>query len=169
MSTRGRIGLMEGETCTSVYTHWDSYPEHNGKILFDHYDETKVRDLLEMGTVSSLSANLGEYVPVGKRKGAYYQHDPLKMPTGKVTEFHYRDLNGTVGECLPDISHNYRHFIHLCRDGDAEYAYIMKDGVWYMWSYDNYNDEILELLGPVLEKLLRPSNDAKELRMLVAF
>lgn len=141
MSTRGRIGLMEGETCTSVYTHWDSYPEHNGKILLDHYDEAKVRTLLDMGSVSSLSENLGEYVPVGERKGEYIRPHDLGESFPKVTQFHYRDLNGTVGECIPDVSPNYGHFIRLCRDGDAEYAYIMKEGVWWMWAYDNESEE----------------------------
>lgn len=56
MATRSRIGIKNSDgTITSIYCHWDGYVEHNGKILDALYrDETKVRELMDRGDVSSI-------------------------------------------------------------------------------------------------------------------
>jgi hypothetical protein len=56
MATRGRIGIeMPDHSVVSVYCHWDNYPEGNGKILVEHYqDREKVMDLIDGGSMSSL-------------------------------------------------------------------------------------------------------------------
>jgi len=60
MATRSRIGIeLEDGTVKSIYCHWDGYPEHNGKILNEHYlDRTKVLELIELGNISTLGANV---------------------------------------------------------------------------------------------------------------
>ena len=146
MSTNGRIGLVEGDKCSSIYTHWDSYPSHNGAILADFYDEGKLRALLTMGDVSSLGDNIGLPVEVGERKG------PFKgsMKVEGECEFYYRDMNGVIAECMARVDNSFDSFIRTCRDCDAEYAYLMHNGVWYVWSYDNNE---IELLTDVLDRL----------------
>lgn len=56
MATRSRIGIKNSDgTITSIYCHWYGYVEHNGKILDALYrDETKVRELMDRGDVSSI-------------------------------------------------------------------------------------------------------------------
>lgn len=56
MGTRSLIGLDNGDgTITSVYCHWDGYPEGVGATLLRAYDdEVKVRALLAAGDHSSL-------------------------------------------------------------------------------------------------------------------
>ena len=56
MSTRSAIGIRYADgTITGIYCHYDGYPEHNGKILYEHYLETyDVEDLLSFGSLSSL-------------------------------------------------------------------------------------------------------------------
>ena len=56
MGTRSRIGIeMPDHSVVSVYCHWDGYPEHNGKILVEHYlDRDKVQELIDGGGISSL-------------------------------------------------------------------------------------------------------------------
>ena len=62
MATRSHIGKqLEDGSISYIYCHWDGYPEHNGKILKEHYtDETKVDALLELGDLSILGPEIGE-------------------------------------------------------------------------------------------------------------
>lgn len=56
MGTRGRIGYeLPDHTVVSVYCHYDSYPEYNGRILATHYtDRDAVKELIDGGSMSSL-------------------------------------------------------------------------------------------------------------------
>ena len=56
MATRGRIGLeLADGSVLSIYSHWDNYPEHNGRILRTHYNtREKVSTLIDEGDVSCL-------------------------------------------------------------------------------------------------------------------
>ena len=62
MSTRSTLiaKLANGQT-KSIYCHWDGYPEHNGQILLDHYqDQTKIDELIALGDLSILNEEIGE-------------------------------------------------------------------------------------------------------------
>ena len=62
MSTRSHIGKKQPDgTIKYIYCHWDGYPEHNGKLLKEHYtDEAKIDALLELGDISVLGEEIGE-------------------------------------------------------------------------------------------------------------
>lgn len=46
---------MPDHTVVSVYCHWDGYPEHNGRILVQHYQNREdVKQLIDGGSMSSL-------------------------------------------------------------------------------------------------------------------
>lgn len=62
MSTNSRIGIEnENGTITSIYCHWDGYPEHNGKLLLEHWtDREKVEELIKLGNLSDLGQEIGE-------------------------------------------------------------------------------------------------------------
>lgn len=39
----------------SVYCHWDGYPEHNGRVLIEHYQNLDdIKELIDGGSMSSL-------------------------------------------------------------------------------------------------------------------
>ena len=61
MGTRSTIALEFADgTVQQVYCHWDGYLEHNGKILQEHYsDPFKLRELIDLGDMSSLAPNIG--------------------------------------------------------------------------------------------------------------
>jgi len=62
MATRSNIAYktIDGKI-RSVYCHWDGYPEHNGEMLRRYYtDQSKIEALIELGSISSLGAELGE-------------------------------------------------------------------------------------------------------------
>lgn len=60
MSTRSYICKENPDhTYTGIYCHWDGYPEHNGQILVEYYnDKTKVEQLLDLGDLSSLGEEI---------------------------------------------------------------------------------------------------------------
>ena len=62
MATRSHIGkLLPDNSVKYIYCHYDGYPEHNGKILKEHYaTEAKVNALLELGDLSILGEEIGE-------------------------------------------------------------------------------------------------------------
>ena len=62
MATRSTIAIQNADgTVTGIYCHWDGYLSHNGDILLHHYtDEAKVRQLIELGNISSLGKEIGE-------------------------------------------------------------------------------------------------------------
>jgi hypothetical protein len=61
MATHSTIALEYADGSVGViYCHWDGYLEHNGRILVSHYsDPFLVRDMLDMGSLSSLAETLG--------------------------------------------------------------------------------------------------------------
>jgi hypothetical protein len=61
MGTRSTIAIQNADgTVTGIYCHWDGYLSNNGRILQDHYtDEAKVRELIALGDLSSLDAEIG--------------------------------------------------------------------------------------------------------------
>lgn len=56
MATRGRIGIeLSDGSILSIYSHWDNYPEYNGRILRTHYNtREKVEELIDSGDCSSI-------------------------------------------------------------------------------------------------------------------
>lgn len=71
MGTRSRIGLeLPDGTFGSIYCHWDGYPGYNGKILLGHYsDPAKVEELISLGDLSSLGAEIGEKHDFNRPRG----------------------------------------------------------------------------------------------------
>jgi hypothetical protein len=77
MGTRSTIALEFADgTVQQVYCHWDGYLDHNGKVLQEHYsDPFKLRDLIDLGDISSLGKVIGKKHPFGP---AYNETDALK-------------------------------------------------------------------------------------------
>ena len=65
MATRSNIGILNSNnSVTSIYCHWDGYPEHNGRILSEHYNtDEKICELLALGNLSILGEELGVQRP----------------------------------------------------------------------------------------------------------
>ncbi len=62
MATRSLIGKQNTDgTITSIYCHFDGYPEHNGVILQEHYSTpVSVGELLALGNLSVLAEQIGD-------------------------------------------------------------------------------------------------------------
>jgi hypothetical protein len=69
MSTRSYIGIRNLDSSVDyIYCHFDGYPEHNGKILIEHYSNiNRVNELLNLGDLSVLGQFIGEKMDFNKR------------------------------------------------------------------------------------------------------
>lgn len=107
MATRSRIAIENQDgTVKSIYCHWDGYVSHNGKILFDHYDNEKLEKLIELGDISSLGESTEDTVAYARDRN--------------------EDLNFTTFPNVEDL------FDYGFESG-IEYIYCLtKDGIWLM-------------------------------------
>jgi hypothetical protein len=71
MATRSRIGIEnENGTISSIYCHFDGYPDGVGKTLKEHYtDRNKIQTLIDLGDISSLGENEIETVAYHRDRG----------------------------------------------------------------------------------------------------
>lgn len=145
MGTRSTIALEFADgTVEQVYCHWDGYLAHNGQILFQYYsDPFKLRDLIDLGDLSSLGRNLGNGHPFSKF--GLKEEDPdfdQMMALCKQAEeegwttFYGRDRGetGTASKKFKD----YADYVE--RHQYEEYDYILRQvngkAVWFVADHD---------------------------------
>ena len=118
MATRSRIGIENDDgSVSSVYCHWDGYPNNNGVMLERHYkNRDKVKKLIELGSLSSLAPLV----------------DPTKEthsfnnPEEDVVKAYHRDRGDSYDK--PRIDSSKESYF----SGDIqEYGYLFtKEGKW---------------------------------------
>lgn len=135
MGTRSTIALEFADgTVQQVYCHWDGYLDHNGKILQEHYsDPFKLRELIDLGDLSSLAPNIGS------------QHAFEKAPEGECT-FYKRDRNesGCGAKRFKDYAdyvanHQYEEYEYILRNVDGK-------AVWFVADHSNRYFALTEAL-----------------------
>jgi hypothetical protein len=121
MGTRSTIAIENADgTVTGIYCHWDGYLSHNGRILQESYaDEAKVRELIALGDISSLGAEIGT------------AHDFDDAPRGECNSY-ARDRGEK--DCAARTLHNWRQFV---AENGQEYDYLFVPGKG--WSVSTYN------------------------------
>jgi len=126
MGTRSTIALEYADgTVEQIYCHWDGYLEHNGQILARHYsDPFKVRQLMDLGDMSSLGERIGT------------QHAFEKAPEGECT-FYLRDRKEQG--CKAKQFKDYADYIDNHQYEEYEYILRQVDGkaVWFVADHDN--------------------------------
>jgi hypothetical protein len=134
MGTRSTIALEFADgTVQQVYCHWDGYLEHNGKILQEHYsDPFKLRELIDLGDLSSLRPNIGEKHAFSQFELRAEEVAGYKLLTENMCTFYGRD-RGETGIEARKYKNTDEYFD--CSQQE-EYDYILRtDGVWYMRCY----------------------------------
>ena len=60
MNTRSKIGILRKDgSVDHVYSHWDGYPEHNGVVLIENYNNiNKLNELIKNGDMSILAEHI---------------------------------------------------------------------------------------------------------------
>lgn len=128
MGTRSNIGIRNADnTITGIYCHWDGYPEWNGKILLEHYNDVdRVNALMELGDLSSLRIKLNP--EPGKPHTFEFdeQQDDVCVAYGRD-----RGEKGTESKLFKTLS----QFERYMNDSGAEYQYLFDNGKWLFRSY----------------------------------
>ena len=114
MATRSRIGIqLKDGSVLSVYSHWDGYPEWNGKKLKEHFNSyEQAAELIDGGDISSLWTDTD------------WQNN--KMETSRTL---YYSERGDV-DTEPNLDNSFQAFISGVNDSWADYAYLFADGEW---------------------------------------
>lgn len=143
MATRSTISLEFADgTIGQVYSHWDGYLAHNGKILFENYSNPFIlRDLIDLGSVSSLGETIGTKHPF-----SHYDVEGMTLVEynnlyGNMTTFYGRDR----GEGQSDANY-FKDYEHFLIDGQQEeYDYILRNvnGVATWFVSDHGSDYML--------------------------
>jgi hypothetical protein len=129
MGTRSVIGVYHGGNAKAVYCHWDGYLDHNGRILLDHYDSPRANELVALGDLSSLRPKIGTEHAFSSFDTDMSQ-DEFYAKFGDMCTFYGRDRKETG--CDFKTLTSWDDFLEFYDNCGAEYAYLMKDGVWYV-------------------------------------
>ena len=123
MATRSHIGIKQSDgTINYIYCHYDGYPEHNGSVLVNHYQNIdKVNQLLDLGDLSTLSEEIGEQQDFNNRET---HNEKWCLAYG-------RDR----GE--RNITKRNTTFEELLRDDNVSYLYVFDNDKWIC--YNLYN------------------------------
>ena len=121
MATRGTIAVVNPDgTVDQIYTHWDSYPSHNGRILKESYTTLNaVKELISHGDLSSLA-------PKVNPTGEHYFENPEKG----VCVYYGRDRGEK--NTKPRTYSNLKVFLRNMQN--EEYDYVFKDNEWFIVS-----------------------------------
>lgn len=73
MATNAHIGYIENDKITYIYLHYDGYPSHTGKILYEEYNNIdKIKELVNLGYLESIDTN--EVIAFHRNKGHDFDH-----------------------------------------------------------------------------------------------
>lgn len=143
MSTRSLIIRKNEEgKYESIYCHWDGYPECNGVILYNHYNNPeRVNKLISLGDLSSLHVFINPDQRLGDHTFANSQPD--------TCVFYGRDRGEeNVGFRTYDTLKEA-----LSQDCWQEYAYVYENNEWRVWDYNIETPDAFEEM-PTLKKIL---------------
>jgi len=121
MSTCGNVVMERDGKYRVIYTHWDSYPSHNGKILLNSYtNPEKVWQLIQLGSISILGDEIGE------------KHAFENPPEGVVTAYN-RDREEPWDDTKYQTFDSKEDALKVC---DNDYTYLFKNGKWTFRKWD---------------------------------
>lgn len=132
MGTRSRIGVMHGNKVKSIYCHWDGYLSHNGRILQESYDSARANQLVALGDLSSLRAQIGEKHAFSKFDLPAEEVEAFETLTENWCTFYGRD-RGEKGTEF-EVDHTFAEFLERVDGCGGDYYYIMENGEWYCGS-----------------------------------
>ncbi len=128
MATRSNIAIVnQDKSISSIYCHWDGYPEYTGKMLLNHYTTSDiVNELLKLGNLSQLCEKL-------------YSTDihTFAEPEEGVCVAYGRERGESNQEAI--VFENLGEFEDSASDSWSDYQYLFDNG---KWSYRNVNNTL---------------------------
>ena len=157
MGTRSMIAIQNpyNKTVRAVYCHWDGYLEHNGAILQKHYAASpKVNNLIALGDLSSLRAEIGEKHAFSQFEVAKDEVEAFKAATENMCTFYGRDRGEDAPfKVFPTLKKAEAYF-----EGSwCEYLYVFKytkasDYTTGEWHYKKMGER-WKKLAPAIARL----------------
>lgn len=155
MATRSTIALEYADgTVEQVYCHWDGYLAHNGKILFEHYSNPFIlRDLIDMGDISSLGKIVGTKHPFSPHEGDTQKAQYDAAMAQGATTFYGRDRGetGVGAKRFKDFedykaNHQYEEYEYILRNvnGVATWLVSKHDGPYVSLEQALIEEEVAE-------------------------
>ena len=158
MATRSTIALEFADgTIGQVYSHWDGYLAHNGKMLQEYYSNPFIlRDLIDLGSLSSLRPQIGTKHP-------FAHYDVADMTLEQHSNL-YRDMctfyERDRGERSADATY-FKDYEHFLVDGQVEeYDYILRNvnGV-ATWFVSDHDGDFVKLESAIMDEEDRIAQD----------
>ena len=68
MATNAHIGYIENNKITYTYLHYDGYPSHVGRVLYEEYNDINtIKELIKLGYLESIDSD--EVIAFHRDKG----------------------------------------------------------------------------------------------------
>jgi hypothetical protein len=143
MGTRSAIGIVANDgSVKGIYCHWDGYPEYVGSVLFHYYGKKKAEQLIALGDLSSIGANIGQKHDFNMRNE--YETGLGNISVSKQCTFYNRDR----GEDTPwEKFDSIALFFDAFDKTGCQYFYIMKNDEWYVSNQDMSFELVSKLLN----------------------
>jgi hypothetical protein len=142
MGTRSTIAIRNADgTFEAIYSHWDGYLSHNGRILAENYtEEAKVRELIQLGDISSLGKEIGEQHPFDTYNLKESEKDPQWE---NWTKAYARDRGET--DCAAKTFVSLQH-LQNCFSQEFTYVFDSNTAEWSVAYGDSVDLRPLALL-----------------------
>ena len=128
MATRSNIAIVnQDKSISSIYCHWDGYPEYVGKLLLNHYTTADiVNELLKLGNLSILAENVNPT-----------ESHTFDKPQDRVCVAYGRERGEKDQEAI--VFEDLGEFEDSAKNSWADYQYLFDNG---KWSYRNVNNTL---------------------------
>jgi len=123
MATRSTIAMKRNDgTYAQIYCHFDGYPEHNGRILMEHYSNpNRLAKLIDLGDLSVLAPELAP--PQSKAHS-------FREPIEGVCVAYGRDRGDSGLNCAAHVYDSEEDFRNY--RSHEEFDYLFEEGVWWV-------------------------------------
>jgi hypothetical protein len=162
MATRGTISIVTERTNNGVgrtiYTHWDSYPSNNGRILLEHYkDAKKIDALIDLGDISILAENVSPGKEGIRRKmNEKYEYDLIPTKEPHSFDEPHQGVVIAYGRDRGEKDVEATIFVgktpHKNRSEEYDYLFVESENKWYVRDNHKSRPKFVELTEKVCEK-----------------
>ena len=138
MATRSTIAVEHADgTVSQIYSHWDGYVDHNGRILYESYNTlARAEALVALGDLSLLDHSIEQ--PEGHS---------FDSPVNGCTIFYGRDR----GEEDVEPTHFPNWKLFQLNMQQEEYDYVFKGGVWLVSDHGRKWEELASVISELAD------------------
>ena len=163
MATRSTISIVNKRTNEgkgkTIYSHWDGYPAHNGRILLEHYqDKKKVKQLIALGDISSLAENVSPSENGTLNKWNREKMEYELIPTSKPHSFDEPHSGVVVAYMRDRGEKNCKATSFLGKEPgnnirqEYDYLFVVEENKWYVRDNHKARPKFVELTEKICDK-----------------